>query len=78
MKHVKTTREVWPHGLTQQKINDLAEFRETYKELTGKLPKRTTAYWIIGIAPRTVQRHAPELVKRWNDRDFRWQHLASR
>ena len=61
-----------PNLPTVKKIKELAEYRELYRKQKGKLPTWTSASARIGIGYRTVKRHAPELLKRWYDEEFRF------
>jgi hypothetical protein len=57
---------------TVRKIRELAEYREKYLKQMGRLPSRTSSCDRIRIGHRTVRRHAPELLEKWNDEDFHW------
>jgi hypothetical protein len=59
-----------PNLTTVRRIKELAEYRELYRKQKGKLPVWTRAINMIGIGYRTVQRHAPQLMEKWNDEDF--------
>ena len=61
-----------PNLPTIKKIKELAEYRELYRKQKGRLPTWTSAVARIGIGYRTVRRHAPELLEKWNNEDFHW------
>jgi hypothetical protein len=61
-----------PNLPTVQKIHELAEYREQNRDKWGKPPTRISACRAIHLNYRTFQRHAPELLKKWNDPDFHW------
>jgi hypothetical protein len=61
-----------PNLPTIKKIKELAEYRELYRRQKGRVPTWTSAINRIGIGYRTVKRHAPELLEKWNNEVFRW------
>jgi hypothetical protein len=61
-----------PNLPTIQKLRELGDYRERYRKQKGKLPTWISACRQIGINYRTVKRHVPELLERWNDKDFQW------
>jgi hypothetical protein len=61
-----------PNLPTLKKLQELAEYRELYRKQMGKLPTWTRSCHRIGIGYRTVKRHAPELLEKWNTEDFHW------
>ena len=68
----KGSRRQVPNLPTVQNIHKLAEYRECHRDQWGRPPAWTTACQAIGINHRTVSRHAPELVKKWEDIEYRW------
>jgi hypothetical protein len=61
-----------PNLPTIKKIKELAEYGELYRRQKGRVPTWTSAINRIGIGYRTVKRHAPELLEKWNNEVFRW------
>jgi len=61
-----------PNLPTVKKIHELLEYRAAYRKQMGRLPTWTSAIARIGIGYRTVRRHAPELLEKWNNEDFHW------
>jgi len=68
----KGDRKQAPNLPTAQKIQKLAEYREHNRHQWGRPPPWTTACRIVHINYRTVRRHAPELLEKWDDREFHW------
>jgi len=61
-----------PNLPTIRKIQELAEYREQNRDQWGRPPTWTSACRKLHMNYRTLQRHAPELLEKWNDRDFHW------
>jgi hypothetical protein len=61
-----------PNIGTFKKIQELAAYREQVIKEKGKPPLRIPSCKRIGIGHRTIKKHAPELIARWKDKDFRW------
>jgi hypothetical protein len=57
---------------TVRKIQELAEYREQNRDQSGRPPAWTSACRALRLNYRTVRRHAPELLEKWYDQDFRW------
>jgi hypothetical protein len=72
MANEKYRKRAAPNLPTAKKLKELAEYRELYRKQLGRLPTWTSACHRIGIGYRTVKRHAPELLEKWNDADFHW------
>ena len=61
-----------PNLPTVQKIKDLAEYRERNRNQWGKPPAWTGACRKFHMDYRTVRRHAPKLLEKWDDSEFHW------
>ena len=61
-----------PNLPTVKRIQDLAEYREQNRDQWGRPPTWTSACKKIGLNYRTVLRHAPELLEKWDDPEFHW------
>jgi hypothetical protein len=65
----KKERRMWDD--TERKIKDLRKFRVDWMKEKNDIPLWTHACQQVGIDPKTVRRHDPELRKRWPDKEFR-------
>ena len=65
-------RKKSPNLATYSKIQELAAYREQYIQEKGKPPTLINACQSMAINHRTVKRHAPQLIERWQEKDFRW------
>jgi len=61
-----------PNLPTVQRLKQVGEYRERNRDQWGRPPTWTKACRAIGIDPRTVRRHIPELLEKWDDREFHW------
>jgi hypothetical protein len=60
-----------PNLPTIQKLKALAEYRELHRDKWGRPPSSTSACHALRMNHRTAKRHAPELLEKWDDPDFR-------
>jgi hypothetical protein len=61
-----------PNLPTIKKIKLLAAFRERNRDKSGRPPTWTSGCKQLRIDHRTVRRHAPELLEKWDDESFHW------
>ncbi len=70
MEIEKISKRRGPNLPTFRKIRELADYREQYRKEKSRLPTWTSACQKLRMNYRTVKRHAPELLEKWNDEDF--------
>ena len=51
-------------------VQKLAAYREKYLSIKQSSPRFERACRIMGISPKTVRRHSPELVEKWYDSKY--------
>ena len=61
-----------PNLNTILKIQELAAYREKYIRDHQRPPSWIPACRKIKIDHRTAKKHAPELIEKWKDENFRW------
>lgn len=61
-----------PNLDTVKRIHKLAEYRELNRDQWGRPPTLTSSCRKLGINYKTVKRHAPELLEKWNEPEFHW------
>lgn len=59
---------------TQEKISKLASYRQNRIDEYGSVPGWISACQSINIDPRTVINHVPDLRKKWENREYRWEN----
>lgn len=59
-----------PSDDTRLKIEHLLRHRKEYLKKHGTAPTFSKATQLVGIDPKTVKKHAKELVVHWNDKNY--------